>query len=356
MTVFAQHHPSPVGRSSRQAAADAFFARPATPELLSRVLAEAGTPAVLLEAWQRDCDRARAASAAVTEALAARLGADARARTAERAAAEAEVRERKEAYRQRERERKARWIAANPEKMQKQRRRWREGHRDQVRASGRAYYHRNRDELLAATKRRNQDDPATRAAQQRRYYEKNQEHLTQRQREYRADPEVKERYNAYNKEWRRRERARIAAGLPPRRLHRVTATERRANHDAAEAFFTRPRTPAQRNRTRQEEEPTPLELIAAWERDSARAREAFAYPQRRAELAQRRAREQARQEAHLSAIQAAREAEASRMDEIARAINARLRLPARRRDPHHNDPAAPHTPGVSPRSRGGPSL
>jgi len=355
MTVFVPHPPDRAGRAARAAAADAFFARPVTPEHQERVFAEAGTPRALLDAWARDCARARVDSAAVTEALAAELAVVARARAAERAAAKAAARERKDAYRQRERERKARWMAANPEKMQEQRRRWREGHRDQVRASGRAYYHRNREERLAATKQRNENDPTTRAAQQRRYYEKNQDHLQQRQRDYRAIPEVKERYNAYNKEWRRRERARIAAGLPPRRLHRITATERQQNQDAADAFFARPRTTTQRKRVATEE-PTPPELIAAWKRDSARARDASAYPQRQAELTQRRARERARQDTHLAAIQQARNAEAARMDEIARAINARLRLPARRRTPHHNDPAAPHTPGGAPPSRGGPSL
>lgn len=61
--------------------------------------------------------------------------------------------------------------------------------------------------------------------------------------QYRADPEKRAAQNAYQNEWRRRERSRIKAGLPRVAGHRATTNERIDNERAADEFFARPRSP-----------------------------------------------------------------------------------------------------------------
>ncbi len=328
-------------RAQNQAAADAFFTRPVTTDLQARILQEAGTPPVLLDAWRRDCERARAAFHAadsLLDDLAEKVRALERGR--------AERREREQERRQRDRDRAVAWGKAHPEQRRAQRERYKDRHPDRVRQSYRHYHERHRDEVNAKARQRAQDNPAARRDAQHRHYETHREELMQYQREYRADPDRYQKVLAYNREWKRRERRRIAAGLPPRRLHTVTAAERRDNQAAADAFFARPITKELRARLRTDE-PTPPGLIAAWHRETARFRAAHGYDQLESDLRDRHTVADARRAAALARQEernAVRAAEGARMDQIARTVNARLRLPPPARRVHHNDPAAPHTP------------
>jgi hypothetical protein len=67
-------------------------------------------------------------------------------------------------------------------------------------------------------------------------------------------------------------RRRARAGLPERQLHRVHAAERRHNDAAADAFFAQKRTGQDVARIRDQDEPTPLELVDASQERSEKRR------------------------------------------------------------------------------------
>ena len=129
---------------------------------------------------------------------------------------------------------------------------------------------------------------------------------------------------------------------------------RSGKRDWAVKCFTRPVTGPLRTRVHAELDlPTPPELLARWQRDCARARAADAHQTLVPELRARRERERARRAAKLgddTQKRREREAEDRRLDEIARAINARLRRHPAARHTQHNDPAAPHQAGAAPPS------
>ena len=282
--------------------------------------------------------------------------------------------ERERANRQRRRERRER-EAQQHERRRSYSRRYAETHREANRQSQRVYlarrmaedpvgfrghrnalqrewYARHKEQITAKARDAYRTDQAAFSERARRHYERHADEIKKRRREaYQKDPE---KILAYNREWKARERRRKAIGLPPRRIHRVTPTERDRNSAAADEFFSRARTPEQRQGLRAEWVPI-REVRERQKRDAARARAAdFA---RNAELAARRQQERSRQLAGVRAdilrvlAEAGTSSEESRMDDIARAINARLRSRPQRRV-HHNDPAAPHVQGSSPSTGG----
>lgn len=137
------------------------------------------------------------------------------------------ARERYAANRDRERERSRQYRINNPDRMREYKQRFRERHPERVaeqnRRSNRAWRDRNADRLR----------------------ETNKDRATVRRQE---DPDAYRRWYAANREQQRargREASRLRSrlkklGLPPRRIHRVYAADKRANAAAADAFFTRP--------------------------------------------------------------------------------------------------------------------
>lgn len=241
---------------------------------------------------------------------------------------------------------RARKLAEDPEwfraaRAEYQRRR-RAGHREKDNAKLRA---------------RRQANPEAARAKQRAYYAKHAEELKARKRaHYQAH---REEILARNRAWKEREKLRRLAGLPPRRIHTTTTAERDANTAAANEFFARARSREEIAAFRRGVippvaglQPTPLELVAAFERDSKRARIehalatdlSYADRMRIAEVRRHLAAEQkvARREARTAV-------ENARLDAIGREVNDRLRHRDPPRRPHHLDPAAPH-PMLNPNS------
>lgn len=116
--------------------------------------------------------------------------------------------------------------------------------------------------------------------------------------------------------------------------------QRRHNLAEADAFFARPRSEAELSRVRSEGE-TPRELLAAWERDSRRARAAHHLATQGEELARLHAELARLEKRHVSAARAERQVEEARLDAIGRQVNDRLRL-RERRSAQTGDTTAPH--------------
>lgn len=226
------------------------------------------------------------------------------------------------------------------------------GFRQHRNALQREWYARHKEEVKAKARDAYRTDQRAASEQARRYYERHADEIKQRRRQsYQQDPE---KVLAYNREWKARERRRKAAGVPPRRIHRVKPAERDRNSAAADEFFARARTPEEARAIRAERI-TPQEVREREARDAVRAR-AVDF-ERNAEVRARRQEERRRQQAALRAqilrelAEAGTTEEERRMDEIGRAINAQRRSRPQRRT-HHNDPAAPHTQGSAPHTGG----
>ncbi|MEV8367975.1 hypothetical protein [Microbacterium sp. NPDC064584] len=236
-------------------------------------------------------------------------------RTAQRAADPAR-------YRRAKNERNKRWISA---------------HREEFNAKLRLAY---------------RDNPEPKRAANQRYYAEHGDEVRERRRAYYWAN--REKQLEKQRLWRAREKRRRELGLPPRRLHRVTARERAANASAADEFFTRPRTPDEVKAIRREPKTSAREL-ARWNRSSARARLAAGIDADsdaiRPVMASRR-RESEREAAARRKREAAA-AEAARMDAIAREINDRLRHETRRSPTTRRRPVRRATP---PSTSGGISL
>ena len=206
----------------------------------------------------------------------------------------------------------ARRKAADPDAYREARSRanaqWRERHKDERAAKRRDEY---------------RDDPEQKKANARRYYERNAEQIKAKRREnYAAN---KDRELAAARAWKARERRRIEAGLPPRRRHRTTSTDRDTNLENATLFFTKHRD-ANAVSALRDEGRTPLHLLEKWQRDCYRARTAH-YADRNPEL--------------RHDVPGRLTAEEQRMEKVAREINARLRI-GERRAMERGDPARPH--------------
>jgi hypothetical protein len=218
-----------------------------------------------------------------------------------------------EANRAKAREYRERRKAADPQ-----------GYRADQKRRNDAWRKRHKPELDARRRERYRLDPTQKRAAAQRYYEQHAEERKAYRRRYYQ--EHREQQLATQRRWRQRERRRIEAGLPVRRLHRVTPAEREQHAREADGFFARTVT-SQLRAQLEAELRTPPELIAAWERECARfraAQYALLHPETGARVVTRS------------------QAEAERMDAIARTINDRLRTTTRSRA----DPAAyaPQTP------------
>ncbi|MDQ7876585.1 hypothetical protein Q9R08_01205 [Microbacterium sp. QXD-8] len=215
----------------------------------------------------------------------------------------------------------------------------------------RRWWETHKDEYNAKLRAQHRENPGPKRAAARAYYAAHADELKAKKRAYYA--ENREKVLAGNRAWKEREKRRRDAGLPPRRIRSTSAVERRANTAAADAFFARARTAEEIAAIREIPaspvellQPTPPELVAAFERDSQRARIEHTLATdgsyasrsqiavaRRWLAAQRPTRREQRQ-----AI------EDARMDAIGKQVNDRLRHRDPPRHRHHLDPdaAAPH--------------
>lgn len=228
-----------------------------------------------------------------------------------------------------------------------------EAYRAAKRERERRWRARHRDEQNAKRREKHRENPEARRVLGQRYYANNAEKLKAKRRERYAANREKER--ARQQLWREREKRRVAAGLPPRRVHRVSAEERRANRAAADEFFARSYTREQIVAIRKPLT-TKARLIARFNRDSLRAR-ANAHQQGDAGMHDRFQRSESRQtelEQDRARRRTAKEIEDARLDAIAQEINDRLRTqPRRHRRPNDPDPSAPHAvPGPTPGGMG----
>ena len=130
-------------------------------------------------------------------------------------------------------ERGRRFREEHPDKIREYQRRFKERHPERVRRSGREGAQRHRDANADAIRERQRVAAAARRKTNpnahREWYDKNLEEQRARGRE----------------DQRRRRRLK-ALGLPPSRLHRLYAEERRSNDAAADEYFARRRSVAER--------------------------------------------------------------------------------------------------------------
>lgn len=136
------------------------------------------------------------------------------------------------AHREQERERAREFRRNNPEAVKEYQRRYREKHPDRVAEQSRRASQKWRDTNAEAAREKQRQDAAARRERDpdgfRAWYQANLERERERGREAS----------------RRRSRLK-QLGLPPRRIQRVYAADRRANAAAADEFFTRRRDRAE---------------------------------------------------------------------------------------------------------------
>lgn len=365
MTARAGDHE--VERAEREDAAREFFARRRSPAELEAMRHEnSPTPRDLLEKWAQQSARDRAAHAEAMRNAHPRVIAEERRKRILEAqqdrarrkqeARDAARREREAAERKRAREHKlaeqklataerkrvkarARFAAdpqANRDYQRERRAAQRaadpEGYREAKRQRNKRWRDKHRDEQNAKLREKYRDNPEAKRRAAAKFYADHSEELREKRKAYyRAN---REKQLEKQRQWRAREKRRRDLGLPPRRLHRVAASERHNNVDEADTFFRRSRTDGQVAALVREGGATDAEL-ARLNRDNARARTADAIardadPVRPVLTSEQRARDAAR---------AAEAIEDARMDAIARIINERLRQSPRRR---------PDAPGPSP--------
>ncbi len=187
-----------------------------------------------------------------------------------------------------------------------------DGYREGKKRRNAAWRERHKDEINSKLREKNLRDPSAKKSRAQRDYELHgDERRASRRRYYQQN---RDRELAKQKQWRDRERRRIEVGLPVRRMHKVTPTERDQNVADAAAFFAREITPQLREQLKAELA-TPQHLIDALRRDWARIRAAD-YARRNPETSSDTVRR--------------RESEEVRLDAIARGINDRLRRTPRR--------------------------
>ncbi|WP_448255961.1 hypothetical protein [Microbacterium aurum] len=136
-------------------------------------------------------------------------------------------------HRDQERERARRFRAEHPDKIHQYQQRFRERHPDRVTEQSRRASMRWRDKDAEAVRARQREEAARRREADpnihRRYYHENLE-----------------QQRARSRDGARRRRRLQQLGLPPRRIHRVFANEKRVNEAAADTFFSQRRTAQQK--------------------------------------------------------------------------------------------------------------
>lgn len=172
-----------------------------------------------------------------------------------------------------DRERQRAWREANPEKVAQQHREWAAKNPERQRKHGRDYYYRNRETFKERDDRRAATTAgrAKKAEAQRKWRAKgdNRERVNELNRRRRADPEYRAELYRLQAERRRLDRRLKDAGLPPRRLRRVYAAEKRQNAKSAAEFFAEPRTRGYVARLLRELEPNRQQRIDTLQKSPA---------------------------------------------------------------------------------------
>jgi hypothetical protein len=163
-------------------------------------------------------------------------------------------------------ERAKEWARQHPEERQQARERYKQKHPEAYKQAQRDYYYRNRDPIAERRRAREAADPEK--ANEARNRAVARARAAGRVSDWSPSPSQRQSYRQRENEARRLQRRRGRAGLPDRRLHRVLAAERRHNDAAADAFFTRKRTGEELARIREQDLPTPAELVHALEQRS----------------------------------------------------------------------------------------
>jgi hypothetical protein len=187
-------------------------------------------------------------------------------------------RERRRAHRERDEkerrqkgsERAKEWARQHPEGRKQARERYKRKHPEAYKQAQREYYHRNREAIAGRRQAREAADPEKANEARRRVVARAR--AAGRGSEWSPSPSQRESYRRRENEARRMQRRRARAGLPDRRLHRVSAAERRHNAAAADAFFARKRTGREIAQIRNEDAPTPPELLHDLEQRSENSR------------------------------------------------------------------------------------
>ncbi|WP_342000337.1 hypothetical protein MRBLWH7_001271 [Microbacterium sp. LWH7-1.2] len=189
-------------------------------------------------------------------------------------------RERERARAQREREEKARrqkgierakeWAKDHPEERQQARERYKQKHPEAYKQAQRDYYYRNRDAIAERRRARAAADPQKANEARRRAVDRAR--AGGRDSTWSPTPDRRATYRERENEARRLARRRARAGLPERQLHRVHAPDRRHNDAAADEFFAKPRGGQEVARIREQDVPTPPELVRAMQERSENRR------------------------------------------------------------------------------------
>jgi len=172
--------------------------------------------------------------------------------------------------RQRGIERAKEWARQHPEERQQARERYKQKHPDAYKQAQREYYYRNRGEIAERRRAREAADPEKANEARRRAVARAR--AAGRVSEWSPSPSQHESYRQREAEARRLQRRRARAGLPDRMLHRVLTAERRHNAAAADAFFARKRSRKEVARIREQDLPTPPELVHALQERSENRR------------------------------------------------------------------------------------
>jgi hypothetical protein len=133
-----------------------------------------------------------------------------------------------------------RWRETHLEEVRAYQARWVEQNREKVRGYYNDYYRTHRDDVNKRAAARRDADPEPMKRARKAWAERNKERLAVLQRERRKDPDIYQAQLDANAASRRLRRRLQHAGLPPKRLHSVTAAERRAHEQAAEQYFSDP--------------------------------------------------------------------------------------------------------------------
>jgi hypothetical protein len=162
------------------------------------------------------------------------------------------------------------WAKEHPEERQQARERYKQKHPDAYKQAQRDYYYRNRDAIAERRRAREAADPEKVNEARRRAVDR----ARAAGRDSTWSPTAAQRatYRQRENEARRLARRRARAGLPERQLHRVHAPERRHNEAAATAFFAKKRSGEDVARIREQDEPTPPELVHALQERSENRR------------------------------------------------------------------------------------
>lgn len=163
--------------------------------------------------------------------------------------------------RQRGIERAKEWARQHPEERQQARERYKQKHPEAYKQAQRDYYYRNREVVAERRRAREAADPEKANESRRRAVARAR--AAGRESEWSPSPSQLASYRQRENEARRLQRRRARDGLPERRVHRVLAAERRHNDAAANAFFARKRSGEEVARIREQDVPTPPELVQA---------------------------------------------------------------------------------------------